>query len=250
MKLLMLIMLVSFSSKAKDFNNGCGSGWNEKFVPDKIALLGINFVQSCSEHDNCYSRCLKGGKNYNKPICKQTATEQKEGRRKICDAKFLSSMKESCEKIDFLRKHICLGVSALYAIAVRKGGSGSFAGREVPPEYFDFITSDAAKNFDFSNFVNEINQVQDIEGIPTSNRLKLIMKGGRPIMQFIGIDSTSLQPPIKIGNIYRTDLLKYGAVDLTNASKNETPLTIKNIDVKKLNLEKLKVEQRFSTIKP
>lgn len=252
MKLIILLSftLTSFIGNTKDFNNGCGSGWNEKFVPDKIALLGINFEKSCSAHDNCYSRCLEGGINYKKPICAQTAIEKKEGRRMICDATFLSSMNESCNEIDMIRKPICFGISALYAFAVRQGGGGSFAGKEVPPGYFNFITSNEATQFDFSNLVSEVNQIQNIEGVPLNNELKLIMKDNRPIMQFIGKDSEIQQTSIKIGTLYQTDTFKYGNVDLTKAFKDKTPLTIKNIDEKKLNLDKLKIEQHFSTIKP
>lgn len=252
MKLFVLVFLafISVSGNAKDFNNGCGSGWNEKFVPDKIYSLGIDFSQSCGNHDNCYSKCLEGGENFNKLICKQSAIEQTEGRRQVCDATFLFEMKKTCEKKGKLKKAICLGASALYAVAVRKGGAGSFNGMEVPTEYFDFIMSERAQDFDFSNFVTEVNQIQNIDGVALNNKLIFSMRQDRPIVKFIGIDSEAKYSIKKNGKFFQTDLLIYGSVDLTNAYNKNAPLTIENIDIKNLTLEKLKIERHFSITKP
>ncbi len=32
--------------------NGCGSGWNETFVPDKVG--GVDLTPACNSHDECY----------------------------------------------------------------------------------------------------------------------------------------------------------------------------------------------------
>ena len=252
MKFIILIIfsIFSFSTTAKDFNNGCGSGWNEKFVPDRISLLGIDFSQSCSNHDNCYSKCLEDGENFNKPICELSAIEQKEGRRQICDFTFLSEMNKSCDKIDSLRKTICLGTSALYAIAVRKGGGGSFDGMEVPSEYFDFIESEKAKGFDFSNFVIEVNQIQNIGEVSKSNKLVFTVEKNYPLVKFVGFESGA-KPTVEMnGKLFQTNSLLYGGADLTNAYNKSLPLTIENIDVRNLNLDKLKIEQHFSITQP
>jgi len=244
------ITALSFSVAAQDFNNGCGSGWNEPIVPDRIGPLCIDFRASCANHDNCYSKCLEGGENYGKPICNQTDKEQKEGRRAICDTTFLNNMHEACSACDPARQHVCRGVAAIYEIAVQNAGRGLFNGITVPDPYYDFITSDAAKDFDFSAFVKDVKDIQSIKEISLNNKLTIAIEGNRPIAKFNSINPTKPVIPIKFGNVYQVDTLRYGGVDLSGATNGEKRLTLKNIDLKNIDLQRLKNEQHFSTNKP
>ncbi len=89
-----------------DQNNGCGSGWNEVLVPDKIAALGINFESSCATHDNCYGACNDGGiySETNRAICDDT--DGKSARRAICDQTFQTDMRESCNSLVGLKRRL------------------------------------------------------------------------------------------------------------------------------------------------
>lgn len=63
-------------------SNGCGSGWNEKFVPDSSLLgnlyaLGFDFTSACDNHDICYGTCNSG--------------------HAACDNKFLTEMRSECD---------------------------------------------------------------------------------------------------------------------------------------------------------
>ena len=244
------IAALSFSVAAQDFNNGCGSGWNEPIVPDRIGSLCVDFRASCANHDNCYSKCLEGGENYGKPICNQTEKEQKEGRRAICDTTFLSNMSDACSACDPARRLVCRGVAAIYEIAVQNAGGGSFNGIEVPDSYYDFIASDAAKDFDFSAFVKDVKDIRSIKEISLNNKLTIAIEEKRPIAKFSRINPIETVKPIKFGNVYQVDTLRYGSVDLSSATNGEKPLTLKNIDLNKIDLQRLKNEQRFSTNKP
>ena len=113
------------TSPLKDFNNGCGSGWNRPIVPDSIGLLCVDYKKACANHDNCYSRCLPGGATYGLPVCSLTMQDKRAGRRLSCDNKFEDDMDEQCNQCDVIRKRVCKGIASIYRIAVRTGGGGS-----------------------------------------------------------------------------------------------------------------------------
>lgn len=128
-RLLLLVAGVLWCGDAHaiDFSNGCGSGWNQPVVPD--SPMGYEFKKACDEHDNCYSRCEKGGMNYgNKVKCDQTPAVR-DARRGTCDEQFDQAIARICESYPTAK--ICRILGRLYFVAVRLGGSGSFNGREV-----------------------------------------------------------------------------------------------------------------------
>jgi hypothetical protein len=125
--LFFAICATSAVAQTVDFSNGCGTGWNLAVVPN--SPLGYEFKNACNEHDNCYSRCLRGGRHFgdaNK--CDQTPSV-KEARRKVCDRDFNEATDKICEGYPFAAP--CRVMSKIYFIAVSLGGSGSFNGREV-----------------------------------------------------------------------------------------------------------------------
>lgn len=201
--LILLMLCFAGVAKAGDFNNGCGSGWNAPVVPDRIGLLCIDFRASCAAHDNCYSKCLKGGENFGKPICEQSSFEQREGRRAICDTSFKAMMKRGCNSTacDPVRKAVCRGVAAIYAVAVNAGGGGSFKGVEVPPGYYDFLKTEAAQRFDFDAFVREFEPLQGMSASRKNYRLEFKMQNGRPVASILDVlvppteDSHTIEDP-------------------------------------------------------
>ena len=86
--------------------------------------------------------------------------------------------------------------------------------------------------------------------ISLNNKLTIAIEEKRPIAKFSRINPIETVKPIKFGNVYQVDTLRYGSVDLSSATNGEKPLTLKNIDLNKIDLQRLKNEQRFSTNKP
>ena len=88
--------------------NGCGSGWNEKLVPDTIFFLSIR--RACCIHDDRYSR---GGVEANK---------------ELADIEFLENMLTIIDNYKrwwyphFLARHRAMS----YYDAVVRAGSSSF----------------------------------------------------------------------------------------------------------------------------
>lgn len=236
---------------AKDFNNGCGSGWNEPLVPDSIGPLCVDFKAACSDHDNCYSRCLPGGDNFGKPICAQTALEQRESRRSSCDTGFLESMRKSCSLCDAARRPLCDGVASIYELAVRAGGKGGFNGIVVPDAFYRFLVSEKAKTFDFRTFTDEIMQVRNMPGVSANNKLSLDIRDDKPIA------IVSSVKPVLAGRLKLNDravlvkeAIRYGSVDLSQAAVNGRTFDLNNVDIKKFDISKFRREQRFELVKP
>lgn len=252
MRVVLFVISILFScvSLAKDFNNGCGSGWNEPIVPDKIITLGVDFRAACAEHDNCYSKCLDGGENYNKPICNQTSEEKKENRRLICDEKFLQDAEDKCANDNVLLRPLCEGVATIYKIAIRTGGKGSFNGDEVPESYYNFIASEEARNFNFSEFEKEIDDVLQTKDVGKSNVIKLNVRNGTPIAEFVSISPMKQKHILKDKGQYSTETLKYGSVDLSKAAVGKSTLKLNNFDLKTMDINKIKIERSFSTTTP
>ncbi len=242
-----LVMIIFFSQNlfAKDFNNGCGSGWNEPIVPEKIGLFCVNFASACAVHDNCYSKCLKDGENYNKPICKLSSIEQKEERRNYCDSDFLKEMNDGCSSCDIARKPFCKGVALLYKIAVKMAGKGSFDGKTIPDEYYAFLDSEAAKSFDFAGFEKEIIDVLSLPEIIESNRLDIMLINGSPEAKLFSLTPMKRDYKKIDNQFYLTDSLRYGKVDLSNAAKGKSIVEIKDLNIERLNTDKL---QNIQTI--
>lgn len=209
----------------KDFNNGCGSGANEKLVPDQI--LGIDIRQACANHDNCYSKCLEGGENYGKEICKKD--NEKEDRRAICDQRFKEEIEEICKKIsmfDLGKKQLCTLISDIYPIAVRVGGKPSFNGIQVSNKMLVYLQNNQLEDKDIEKLGQEINSLSRIDGIQ-ENTMILSVKNGKPVASLEGIPS---EVPAKSDNLMIQRTLKYGDnIDLSKATINEKPITIEMI---------------------
>lgn len=125
--LLAACVLLCTDAHAMDFSNGCGSGWNQPVVPD--SPMGYEFKDACDKHDNCYSRCMKGGTSFGTTEkCDQTSAV-KETRRQICDEQFDQEIARICST--YPTEKICRLLGKIYFVAVRLGGSGSFDGYEV-----------------------------------------------------------------------------------------------------------------------
>lgn len=247
--ILLAALLAASTASGKDFNNGCGSDWNEPLVPDTLKPLCIDFRSPCAEHDNCYSRCLTGGANYGKPVCSQTASEQREGRRLNCDDSFLADMDNKCSQCDPLRRPICKGIAFIYRLAVGGAGSGSFNGSQVPESFYLFLASEKARDFDFAAFEREITQIRRIPGVEASNFIQLEMKDGKPIAAFRSRFSVPLSSfTLKSGTLRVTESTTYGNIDLSAASLDGHAFRIDKIDVKKLDLRKFQKMQRFESI--
>lgn len=186
MRVFLAFVAMCFSSLvyAKDFNNGCGSGWNEPIIPDRIKILCVDFRTACAAHDNCYSKCEEGEENFDKPICEQKNPEQKEGRRGICDSDFREILNNGCNGCNIVQKPMCMGVAALYFVGVSIGGGGSFNGKEIPESYYDFLMSDNVQNFDFDAFVTDIERQYRESAIHGSNELRFSIEKGIPSAKF------------------------------------------------------------------
>lgn len=236
---------------AKDFNNGCGSGWNEPVVPDSIGPLCIDFKAACSDHDNCYSRCLEGGTNFGKPVCAHTELEQRESRRLSCDSGFLERMRISCSLCDPVRRPLCNGVASSYEIAVRAGGKGGFNGLVVPDAFYNFLISEKAKTFDFRSFTDEIMQVRDMPGVAANNKLSLDIRNDKPVAIVSSINPV-LSGRLKLNDsaVLVKEAIRYGSVDLSQAAVNGRTFDMNNFDIKKFDISKFRREQRFELVKP
>lgn len=224
----------------KSFNNGCGSGGNERFVPDQLRVIGLNFSGACSKHDDCYSKCQPGGENFCKPVCLKQAEDQREGRRTTCDDAFYDDMKSTCGNA------ACRGMAFAYFVAVRIGGGGNFQGVEIPPEFYHFIQSESAKSFDFDRAAVDIEQLRKVPSIASNNSLVLSVKDNRLSPK---LASTSIPT---IADIYRRqqgvltiDKLKYGDIDLSGAQYKGVPFKVDESILKALDPERLKKEQLY-----
>lgn len=249
---ILLVLVLSSAAHAKDFDNGCGSGWNEPLVPDRVGPLGFDFRLACKEHDNCYSRCLEGGANFEKPICKQSLEEQREGRRDLCDKQFFENATAGCASVDMLRRPICAGVAAIYKIAIRMGGKGSFNGFDLPDAYFDFIVSREAESFDFLAFERKTADVLLKEGIRESDRepgiVKIDVQRGpsadgprRVLIQWVPVAEKPDLGPKGLGPV----LLRK-----TKAAKDIGFIEVKDLDIRALGIKELNGKRYPSGAKP
>ena len=244
------ILCFAASTSATDFNNGCGSGWYEPLIPDRIGPLCVNFQAACAAHDNCYSKCLENGENFGQPICEQPSIEQREGRRASCDANFKAKMKNSCNTCDPVQRFVCKGIATIYAIAVSVGGGGLFEGDKIPESYYDFLTSEQAQSFDFDAFVRDIEALQRMSAVRGNNRLRLSIQGGKPIANFQSIPTVQTSGVYLSNDILRIDAIRYGDVDLSKAGNGNRALRIQDLDLTDLDIEKLQNLQRFVPAKP
>nr|VFK59825.1 MAG: hypothetical protein BECKUNK1418G_GA0071005_100915 [Candidatus Kentron sp. UNK]VFK70118.1 MAG: hypothetical protein BECKUNK1418H_GA0071006_102415 [Candidatus Kentron sp. UNK] len=245
MPILASILLTSVAV-AKDFNNGCGSGWNEPFIPNAIGPLCVDFISSCRGHDNCYSRCKPGGDTYGKEICKEQTLKARTARRAACDNSFHKDMDDSCSQCDPARKGVCKGIAALYKLAVVWGGAGNFEGKEVPPWYFEFIASERAKDFDFDVMVHDLTELQKIGDLAQENELLLHEKSGVPVLRIHSIEPQTIKAiPNAQPNILVREKLLFEKIDLSEATLNSKPIRPEHLPIEDLNIEKFKREQLF-----
>lgn len=82
----------------------CGSGWNEKLVPDNP--LGYTFTDCCEKHDECYDDC------------------DARPSQMSCDDGFLDCMMKECRK--WGEPVLCSALAKKYHAAVKKHGKGAF----------------------------------------------------------------------------------------------------------------------------
>jgi hypothetical protein len=243
--ILIIIFIISFSTHAKDFNNGCGTSWHNKYVPEKIAILGINFTKSCAKHDNCYSKCKEEGESHGQAHCTSSTIAQTNARRKICDDNFDADMKKSCDDSKGLQKGLCRGVASIYTIAVRIAGGGSFEGLEIPQEFYEYLKSEEANRFDFDEFTNDIIKIQSLNKISSNNTLKLSIENKQPIAEFINFKKTDIQRITMKNDTFQIKKIKYGNIDLSRASNGNQQINIADLENAKLDLKKLKIESSF-----
>lgn len=211
----------------KDFNNGCGSGFNEKLVPDSI--FGIDLIQACANHDNCYSKCLEGGENYGKPICDQQSEKAKELRRAVCDQKFRIEIQNICNQLDrknFAKVQICELIANVYPYAVDKGGKGSFNGVVIPDSMLTYLQKNKLEDREIEKLGEEIRSLSQVEGIQ-ENTIILKIEDGKPKAV---LEGKSYSNVIKSENLTIQRKLMYGDnIDLSNATINEKPINIKQL---------------------
>jgi len=167
----------------KDFNNGCGSGWNGPLIPDKIDFLGVDFRKSCSEHDQCYSNCLPGGKNFCKPICQEMAKDKREGRRTVCDKQFFSAMTDSCETA------ACRATAFSYYWTVKILAGGNFAGEELPPSVRQALRSGVLGKADLQSILNDIEKVKFEFGSQSGYKLRMELVNGQLLVNALNSES-------------------------------------------------------------
>lgn len=224
----------------KSFNNGCGSGWNERLVPDQLRVVGLNFSTACAKHDDCYSKCLPGGENFCKPVCLKQAEDQREGRRTTCDDAFYGEMKSTCGSA------ACRGMAFAYFLAVRIGGGGNFQGIEIPPEFYRFIQSEDAKSFDFDRAVFDIEQLRKVPSVASTNRLVLSVEGNRLSPKLAATSIFTAADLFKHQKgVLTKDKLKYGDIDLSGAQYKGVPFKVDESVLKALDPERLKKEQLY-----
>ncbi|CAI1933227.1 Uncharacterised protein [Serratia quinivorans] len=144
-RLLVFVFLCIFNADLNAANpvggsepNGCGSGWNAPFVPDKIIAL-CDFSQACNEHDACYGKCEKkldgvceyrrcreGGDLYGKADCENVKFSKliKAAiiRREQCDINLQNKI------ISTNDQKVCSVVAIVYRKAVRFAGDKAFVG--------------------------------------------------------------------------------------------------------------------------
>jgi hypothetical protein len=224
----------------KSFNNGCGSGWNERLIPDQLRGIGVNFSPACARHDDCYSKCLPGGENFGKPVCEEQEREKREGRRTTCDDNFFNDMNRSCSNA------ACRGMAYAYFVTVRFVAGGNFQGIEIPPQFYDFIRSKEAESFDFGRAAQDLEKLSVLPTISTSNRLVLDVAEGRFNPRVV---STTALPKIrreKFSNgIFVENIPKYGDIDLSGAKYKGFPFKVDQPAIKILEPGRLRNEQVF-----
>lgn len=188
-RLMIVVFLCIFNTDLKAASsvggsepNGCGSGWNAPFVPDKIFAV-CDFTQACNEHDGCYGKCeksLEGNCEYRR--CREGGDLY--GKSECDNVKFLKLMnaanirREQCD-IDLQNKiistnhnKVCSVVAIAYRKAVRFAGDQAFVGIDpipAPPEpkqynkaIEDFLTFGTDKQF--NDFIKAEQQgVSDVD---------------------------------------------------------------------------------------
>lgn len=86
----------------------CGSGWNERLVPDLWPFGGFDMATPCKNHDECYSKC--------------------NARKAQCDWDFLRDMEDVCSSLpsgSIVKRH-SVAVAFRYYGAVDSFGQGAF----------------------------------------------------------------------------------------------------------------------------
>jgi hypothetical protein len=125
--------------------NGCGSGWNQPIVPDRIKIAACEFKPACDTHDLCYGecdssivgkceyrRCLKNGDLNGTQACFESPFLQNivaaRDRRLVCDI----NMRTGIGQLN-ANKSICVVFGWVYFEAVRLRGEVSFVGAGAGP---------------------------------------------------------------------------------------------------------------------
>jgi hypothetical protein len=230
-----------------DFNNGCGSGWNEPIVPDGIKRLGIDFSAACARHDNCYHTCNRGGTYYGQAACRQTDRKSRARQRLACDNAFLADMKSQCDKLTGQSKTACKGTAVVYRVAVAAGGATAYQGRHIPDDYADYLLSEAANRFNLDGLDIDISRLLAIPDFAAANALAFKVAGGAPV-----VVATARRPiqasrgAVASAGLKVRSLLSYGSLDLTAASVGGGRFSLESVKAHwNLDLSKLRQESKL-----
>lgn len=159
--------------KPSGVTNGCGSGWNRPFVPNRVNLARCEFEVACNTHDICYGRCdrstsneceyrkcKKGGELFEQQVCFEqpllTKILEAKNRQESCDSKLQSDITEINPQ-----NPVCWVFSLAFWGAVKGFGGGYFAGadasttlptvdahnRKIIIDFLDLASDDELKTF-------------------------------------------------------------------------------------------------------
>ncbi|WP_163935942.1 hypothetical protein [Paraferrimonas sp. SM1919] len=242
---IFMFMFLSFSGNTQevDFNNGCGTDWNEHLVPETISSLNLDFTKACAAHDNCYSRCLEGGKWFNEGICDET--HNRKARKKVCDVDFRNTMYESCIQKSYFKESMCKGLGAIYYTAVLVAGGGSFDGKEVN-DYLKHI-SNLDENFDVESFERDLLAMVSQPGFDSAQEINLSINNSDILIKFGGKeDITTLLNETESSKVFKIETIRYGNVYISNMKLNGSNAKLDTLNLKGLDLNKFKQQSKLS----
>ena len=157
--------------------NGCGSGWNESLVPERIGLFGVDFDKACEQHDICYSRCIESCKEKDgTDKCDDTPSKVTE-RKLSCDNTFEESMEKTCTSKTYWKKTACSTMALGYSIVVRVAGGGSFHGKEIE-QLLQYLSTVEGRKFDFEKFEMDITKIKRQKGFKKNEKIRLNIENG------------------------------------------------------------------------
>ncbi|GLR13276.1 hypothetical protein GCM10007907_20660 [Chitinimonas prasina] len=205
----------------KDFYNGCGSGWNEKLVPEEISIFPskINLEKACRVHDNCYSKCLEGGDYSKTEICKEQEDEARSARRSKCDDEFSMQMKEMCRELNKgkIAEAICKFVGNVYLTGISIGGGSFFDGKVLPKEFVDFLKKGEVNEDMLNRLSSDLEQLGSSKRIVDYNVATISMINGQPKLIVTARDNVAIDTNEVLAENYVLRQTTFGTADITKA---------------------------------